>query len=332
MKDLISVIIPFYKVPGIRLRYCIDSFLCQSYKNFELIIVDDGNAMKDYENIFSAYEKKDSRIRFVHQENSGVSNARNNGINKSKGKYIVFCDSDDFVESNFLESLYSNILDTDLVICGIAEQWFPVMNSKVDFQYFASKPSLYNWSQYVNFSVNKIYKKSIIDDYNLRFDTNMQMGEDALFVCSYIKHCKYVKCISGNLYHYLWNDFSAMHKYNPIFWDNEKRVIKNQYELFESFNLSTQEQNFMNRWLYIKFKDAFYYYMRMSKNNNETKKVIENILAFDLFNKLINSKIKSNTLFNIHDKIIMNLWKRFGVRGVFFMKYCSIVKKSLKEI
>lgn len=50
------------------------------------------------------------------------------------------------------------------------------------------------------------------------------------------------------------------------------------------------------------------------------------------FNKLINSKIKSNTLFNIHDKIIVNLWKRFGVRGVFFMKYCSMVKKSLKEI
>jgi glycosyltransferase involved in cell wall biosynthesis len=329
MKDLISVIIPFYKVPGIRLRYCIDSLLCQSYKNFELIIVDDGNAMNDYEDIFSAYEKKDSRIRFVHQENSGVSEARNNGINQSKGQYIVFCDSDDFVESNFLENLYHNILGNDIAICGIAEQWFPVTNSRVDFQYFTSKPSLYNWSQYVNFSVNKIYKKSIIDNHNIRFDTKMKMGEDALFISSYLKHCKYIKCISGNLYHYLWNDFSAMHKYNEKFWDNEKFVIKEQYALFHSYSLSKQENDFMEHWLYVKFKDAFYYYLRMSEDKNETKKYIKDILEYDLFKKLVNSEIGENKLFNINDKIILHLWKYFGVQGVFYMNYGSKIKRRI---
>lgn len=329
MNDLISVIIPFYEVPGIQLRYCIDSFLQQSYRNFELIIIDDGNVNSTYEELINVYEKKDKRIKFLHQEKSGVSEARNNGIKQASGKYIVFCDSDDFVESNFLAEMYCNMVYNDLVICSVAEQWFPVINSRSDFQYFVSQPSQYNYPQYVNFSVNKMYKKSILDKYAIHFDSNMQMGEDALFVSSYLQHCQYIKCISNNLYHYRWNEFSAMHKYNPSFWEDEKKVIERQYELFHAFPLNDKEEKFMERWLYIKFKDAFYYYLHSLQNKNDIKKYIDEIVEYNLFKKVVHISMKKNKLFNKNDRIILSLWKIFGANGAMFMQYGSKLKHFL---
>ena len=143
MNDLISVIVPFYKTPIVRLRYCIESLLKQTYENFELLLIDDGNSVK-YEAIKNEYEELDSRIHFIRQENAGVSVARNNGLHHAKGKYIVFCDSDDYVESNYLHELHNAVQDCDLAICGVADQWFPVIESKVDMRVFCSLPSVYN--------------------------------------------------------------------------------------------------------------------------------------------------------------------------------------------
>ena len=98
MNDLISVIIPFYKSPLTKLRLCIESFIRQSYKNFELLIIDDGNP-ENIDYLKEEYEKRDARIRFIRQKNGGVSAARNHGIDIARGEYMVFCDSDDYVES-----------------------------------------------------------------------------------------------------------------------------------------------------------------------------------------------------------------------------------------
>ena len=117
MYDLISVIIPIYRVE-LYLKECIDSVLNQTYKNMEIILVDDGSD-DNCPNICDAYKKKDSRIQVIHKKNGGLSDARNAGIEIAKGEYICFIDSDDVIHPSFLQILYEDLIETgsDMSIC-----------------------------------------------------------------------------------------------------------------------------------------------------------------------------------------------------------------------
>lgn len=116
MNPLISVIVPVYNVERY-LNQCIDSILAQTYKDFELILVDDGSKDKSGE-ICDEYVKKDSRIRVFHKKNGGVSSARNYGIDNAQGTYICFVDSDDWVDETYLEDMLKPG-DYDWIIQGI---------------------------------------------------------------------------------------------------------------------------------------------------------------------------------------------------------------------
>lgn len=117
--ELISIIVPIYNVEKY-LRRCIDSIRNQTYKELEIILVNDGS--KDNSGkICDEYKNIDSRIIVIHKENGGLSDARNKGIEMAKGKYIVFIDSDDFIELDMIESLYTNIKEYNvkIAVCGV---------------------------------------------------------------------------------------------------------------------------------------------------------------------------------------------------------------------
>ena len=116
---MVSVIIPIYNCEKY-LNECISSVLGQTYKDFELILVDDGSTDNSL-NICYEFAKKDSRIIVIHQENGGVSSARNKGLKNAKGEFITFVDSDDYVENDWLKMLLTAILanNADVSICGI---------------------------------------------------------------------------------------------------------------------------------------------------------------------------------------------------------------------
>ena len=107
MKDLISVIIPVYNVEKY-INRCVDSVIHQSYTNLEIILVDDGSP-DNCPTICDNYSKQDSRIKVIHKKNGGLSDARNVGIEHSKGKYITFIDSDDYISNDYVEILYKLI-------------------------------------------------------------------------------------------------------------------------------------------------------------------------------------------------------------------------------
>lgn len=113
---LISVIVPVYKVEPY-IHRCVDSILAQTYTNLEIILVDDGSPDRCGE-ICDEYAAKDDRIRVIHQENSGVSAARNAGLDHCTGDYIAFVDSDDYIENSMLFKLFYGIGDADLCGCG----------------------------------------------------------------------------------------------------------------------------------------------------------------------------------------------------------------------
>ena len=114
-----SVIVPIYKIPDEYLKKCIDSILNQSFKDYEIILVDDESPDNCGE-ICDEYSKKDSRVKVIHKKNEGVSSARNYGIDIAKGEYIGFVDSDDYIEPKMYEILLDKLTRTnsDVSICG----------------------------------------------------------------------------------------------------------------------------------------------------------------------------------------------------------------------
>lgn len=168
--DLISVIIPVYNVKEY-LNKCIESVVNQTYKDLEIILIDDGST-DGSEIMCDNWQKKDPRIIIIHQENRGLSAARNSGIKRATGKYICFVDSDDFISNDYVEILYNNLIynNVDISMCGFVDYY---SESKMVSKIKKIKSKIYNKMDaqiYLNVlgyfdvaSWNKLYKKELFD-------------------------------------------------------------------------------------------------------------------------------------------------------------------------
>ncbi|BCG60547.1 glycosyltransferase family 2 protein [Paenibacillus sp. URB8-2] len=168
MNPVISIIVPIYNVENY-LRKCIDSILNQSFRNFELILINDGSPDNCPE-ICDNYAEIDSRVRVVHKENGGLSEARNFGIDIAKGDYIGFVDSDDWIEYDMFEVMYEQVIkyQADIVVCGRYEVF---NNVATEFKEYSGEVFIYNNKQSVSmlledkeinhFAWDKIYKKEL---------------------------------------------------------------------------------------------------------------------------------------------------------------------------
>jgi len=189
---LISIIVPIYNVEEY-LTDCIESILKQTFTDFELILVNDGSIDKSYD-ICLKYSNLDNRIKLVNKQNGGVSSARNKGIEISKGEYITFVDPDDTVDINMYEILYNTAekYKSDIVICpikshnlavnkvGISDIWGEancVLDQKIISESFF--PSFIE-SHIFTFlpCVNKIYRRSLFTNSNIKFEENKSHSED----------------------------------------------------------------------------------------------------------------------------------------------------------
>ena len=131
---IITIIVPVYNT-ATHLRTCIDSIVSQTVPDWELILINDGSTDASG-SICDEYATKDSRIAVVHQQNSGVSNARNKGIELAKGNFITFIDSDDWIELNFIEKFKNLIVNKNtLIVYGIA---YDFIDSQQNFQFIPS--------------------------------------------------------------------------------------------------------------------------------------------------------------------------------------------------
>lgn len=214
----LSVIVPVYNVAPY-LRKCLDSILNQTFKDMEIIIVSDGP--EEDNKICAEYAAKDSRIIFIKDIGKGLGGARNAGIDIARGKYIAFVDSDDWLEPEYLEKMYSVMQSsskTDLVQCGtniVFESKIDLILKRNDENYFAINQSgefkLKNdFFGIINVgSWNKLYKKELIKKYNLRFPEKM-CNEDAYFSWTYFSICQNVYFIPDKLYNYLRRNNSLM--------------------------------------------------------------------------------------------------------------------------
>lgn len=206
MSKLYSVIVPVYNSEKVIGR-CIESILWQSLDDFELILVDDGSTDASGK-ICDYYKEKDQRIKVIHIKNSGVSSARNIGINYASGKYIVFVDSDDYVENTYLLNL--NKKDYDLVISSYIleyENSTRQIKKEIDETIFltSDKNAVKNNFEkgIFNYACMKRFKKSIIKEKKIRFDESINLGEDTVFVVDYLREISEVCLVNSFDYHYI---------------------------------------------------------------------------------------------------------------------------------
>lgn len=214
MDPVISIIVPVYKA-SMHVHKCVDSILDQTYKDFELILINDGSP-DDSGEICEDYALKDSRVIVKHKQNGGVSSARNMGLDIAKGKYIMFVDSDDWIESNTLETLSDQIKSnhSDAIIFGLVKSLTSnnqLVKSEFNGFYKESEINISelvsNFVYYLNSAGMQpswmyVFKASIIFEHKLRFNKNLVLYEDFDFNLRYLKHCNKVKFIPQALYHY----------------------------------------------------------------------------------------------------------------------------------
>lgn len=187
---MVSIIIPVYNSER-TLRHCLDSVISQSFLDWELILVDDGSNDKSGD-ICDEYAAKDQRIKVFHKKNGGVSSARNIGLDYAKGEWIVFVDADDFVKESYLVHLLEHSQkQVDLVISyaeiyngnNIQKESYPAkLVNETNFESMFIENDM-NWH---TSPWSKLYKRYIIEEKHLRFCEGMHIGEDAVFLYSYM--------------------------------------------------------------------------------------------------------------------------------------------------
>jgi glycosyltransferase involved in cell wall biosynthesis len=200
MDDLISIIVPIYNVERY-MKSCIGSILSQTYKNIEIILVDDGST-DNSGSICDEYATIDKRIHIIHKENGGVSSARNAGLKVEQGKYVCFIDADDIVDKNYVIKLYepfTNYTDNDISICEckIAGTKTEIKGNKVcdknlttNFKEFFSKLCLSNNEILLFSPCIKLYKSAIIKNKKIFFDEKLSCAEDVNFNFKYYNFVK----------------------------------------------------------------------------------------------------------------------------------------------
>jgi len=231
MKELISVIVPIYNSEKYIDR-CLSSITKQTYKNLEIILINDGS--NDNSGIIcEKWKKKDNRIIVIHKQNTGVSDTRNLGIEISKGDYITFVDCDDYIDNTMIEKLYKSIINenADIAICGFKRV---LESGKVTFESKLKNECLYGKDSYIEELLReryfigslwaKLYNKKVFG--KVKLNKSLRIAEDLDFLLNISDNIKKIILVSDNLYFYVFNKNSATKNSDFEKYSDELKVLE----------------------------------------------------------------------------------------------------------
>ena len=305
MLPLITIIVPVYKTE-VYLPKCLDSIIKQTYRNLEIIVIDDGSPDRCGD-ICDEYAKIDTRIKVFHTENRGLSSARNYGIEKATGEYLGFVDSDDWIEPDMFETLVTEIEknNADIVNCGFYYEYpkQSVIESAYDTRFNNSKDLV---KALVTTKIgdgvwNKIYRKTCFSD--IAFPSGHIFEEYATIYKVFSKTMSAI-CIPKPLYHYRKGRkkaITSIHSMNNLrdYW----LAHKARYDYFEANNQYKNDKELMNKQLYF-CADAIARTWRWHYALTDKEKII------------INSCIKEMQYFS------MQYYPVFGMKGwPFYLRF-----------
>ncbi len=327
----VSIIIPVYNVSEY-LKECLDSAIDQTFRDIEIICVNDGST-DDSPNILNDYAKKDRRIRIINKTNGGLSSARNAGLEAAKGKYIAFLDSDDFIEPETIEHAVNHIGGADIVFYGTNVFGDAMMDRrKDDEEYYRLKFSGYvrlddNIRNNTDVSAwNKLYRKEIIDRYGITFPEGM-LFEDYSFYWRYIFCCRNAYYLQEKNYNYRRREGSIM----SSTFNGSSKAIDHLYamDLVFDFLLKNKMNEEYSSHLVPMFLNCFWFAYGNSDSKNK-KKVLKKSTAIlnkiDLKGDYVVESLRDGAYYNIeetdppfHQKtfgaLFCRIAEKFGIQG-----------------
>ena len=322
MEDKISVILPTYKSED-TLSRAIQSVLNQTYKNIELIVIENGPVGKAQDILNTFNLEKTQKIKYIYSEIANVSKARNIGIDNATGKYLAFIDSDDCYEKDFLEKMLFQIKNNNLqlVTCGyktvyskenkLIEQNDKIKNTTDIKMYLETLKENYLFNELWS----KLYLNSIVQQENIRLNENYELGEDFIFNLDYIEHVSRVGFINVPLYIYTDGQDGLKLRYRKDKFEIEYSLTKYLQEFYK-------KQNYSMEYIYNRFARVYYNGILniYAKNNPQTKKEKDKQLI-----EFIKSDKYINDLKSIENKITEKKFKIavkfFFLRGKHMIKF-----------
>ena len=212
-KPLISILLPCYNVERF-LPECLESLVRQSYSYLQIVLIDDGSTDYTWQ-VMQSWQQKDSRIEIYHQENQGVAATRSHLLEKIKGDYVLFVDSDDWVELDMVEFLVRQVEQeqADIATCGMVVNDTSTNQTSISKECWSQEKVIHEFLRHVSFGGslwNKLLKSSLL--HNVKFHCGISYGEDALFVWEILQKVQKVVVTDKELYHYRVNEQSISHQ------------------------------------------------------------------------------------------------------------------------
>lgn len=283
--ELISVIIPCYNLAGY-VEKCMDSILGQTYRNLEIIAIDDGSTDETPE-ILAGYAEKDQRVVLIHQENAGAGRAMNRGIESARGEFLAFVDNDDWVEQDMYEKLHTALItnNADMSVCNfnlayddhIDFCYSHMCDETVDiadnvFNYYCChcacpKPNNYVWT--------RLYRANVIKESDVRFE-EFRLGADTLFNFKLFPYIKRVTFIKEGLYYYVQRNGSSV--YTAAKKGNIAKVYADGFEALADYYASKGLEEFCSilpMHAYTRMRSTFFYSRLAGMSDEEIKASIE---------------------------------------------------------
>ncbi len=334
---MVSVIVPVYQAEKY-LKYCVESLEKQTYQNIEIILIDDGSTDKSG-NLCDQYAKNNSKIQVIHKKNSGVSAARNSGIQASKGKYILFVDSDDYVESDYIFNMvaakekyliYDNIWCNIQTVSGYKyENCKPNYLYEKDYSVYKKNNIMTLHQMWVDASpCNKLYNVQIIKENNILFDENLSLGEDWMF------NLKYLDCVQDDnifiinkpLYNYVRNGKESLDQgYRKDMLDIYLKLNKECKYYLDKWKVDEKQYN-------IFYNSYYYSYEKVLKNTMKNSNISLNKKC-KINNKILASKEFKNTLEKrdcyIHP-LYLRAYKKRKYQLIIFLNIIYNLKQKIK--
>lgn len=329
----VSVIIPVYNAENY-ISQCIESLLNQTLQECEFIFINDGSKDKSRE-IIENYQKSNNRIKLLNQKNQGVSSARNTGLQVAAGEYIAFVDADDYIEKEMYEILYNSAKqnDCDLVVSNFESEMgehkiitkypFPINTDlKKDFiqkellPYFLKTDNL-------NSVVNKLYKKQLIKEYNVKFPVGVSLGEDGMFNIKFLSYANSIKYLDYTGYHYREVSGSATRNISEKdYFNRALEVYKLEVpEIYSVFNDKVKVRRLKSIKLINNVMSYIHVYFTPSKDVKFSQRY--NYIKKMIRNKYVREALPlycSETYRNLgrYEKFIIDMIKRKSTMGLFF--------------